>query len=297
HDTLHMWTQVVGKIRLMQAPLVNHWWEVPLYLTSRGLTTSPIPHGSRTFDIDFDFFEHRLDVRTSDGASESLALSSRSVAAFYEEIRGILERLDVPVEIRPRPVEIEEAIPFDEDEEHQTYDPDAAHRFWKALLQVDRVLKRYRENFIGKTSPVHFFWGSFDHAVTRFSGRPAPPHPGGIPNFPDWAVREAYSHEVHSVGFWPGKGLGEAAFYAYAYPEPDGFSEVAVAPDGAYYHADLREFVLPYEAVRTSRDPDSAVLDFAQSTYDAAATLGGWNRKELEREPGGKTALARKLAL
>ncbi|MFP3948732.1 MAG: DUF5996 family protein, partial [Longimicrobiales bacterium] len=263
----------------------------------RGLTTSPIPHGSRTFDIDFDFVEHRLEIHTSDGASESLPLSSRSVATFYDEVLSALDRLGVPVEIRPRPVEIEDAIPFDEDEEHQTYDPEAAQRFWKALLQVDRVLKRYREGFLGKTSPVHFFWGSFDHAVTRFSGRPAPPHPGGIPNFPDWAVREAYSHEVHSVGFWPGKGLGEAALYAYAYPEPEGFAEAPVEPDAAYYHADLREFVLPYEAVRTAENPDAAVLDFAQSTYDAAATLGGWDRKSLEREPGEKTSLVEKVAL
>lgn len=247
-DTLHMWTQIVGKVRLMQAPLVNHWWEVPLYLTSRGLTTSPIPHGPRTFDITFDFFEHRLDIHTSDGESESVPLSSRSVASFYGEITTTLERLGVPVEIRPKPVEIQEAIPF-------------------------------------------------DHAVTRFSGKTAPPHPGGFPNMPDWATREAYSHEVASFGFWPGKGLGEAGFYAYAYPVPDGFPEAEVRPGDAYYHPDLGEFVLPYEAVRTADDPDRMLLDFLESAYEAATDLGGWDRAELERPRGELASLKGKLAL
>lgn len=297
HDTLHMWTQVVGKVRLMQAPLVNHWWDVPLYLTSRGLTTSPIPHGDRTFEVDFDFVEHRLEIRTSEGALETLLLAPRSVATFHREFMDALNRMGVPVEIRPEPVEVVEAIPFDEDEEHDAYDPEAASRFWRALLQADRVLKRFRETFVGKTSPVHFFWGSFDLAVTRFSGRPAPPHPGGIPNMPDWATREAYSHEVHSVGFWPGRGLGEAAFYAYAYPEPPDFPDATVRPEAAYYRGDLGEFVLPWEAVRKADDPDAAILAFAESTYDAAARTGGWDRATLERQPGQRAALARRVAL
>lgn len=297
HDTLHMWSQVVGKVRLMRAPLVNHWWEVPLHLTSRGLTTTPIPHAARTFEIDFDFVEHRLRIRTSEGSGAALPLESRTVAAFYGEVMDELSRLDVPVRIRPTPVEVEEAIPFDEDDTHATYRPEAAHRFWRVLLQCDRVLKRFRARFLGKSSPVHFFWGSFDMAVTRFSGRAAPEHPGGIPNMPDWATREAYSHELWSGGWWPGSGLGEPAFYAYAYPEPPGFADAGGGVDEAGYVEDLGEFVLPYDAVRTADDPDRVLLRFMQATYEAAADRGRWDRGALERMPADHARLSRRVSL
>lgn len=283
-DTLHMWTQVVGKVRLAQTPLINHWWNVVLYVTCRGLSTSPMPHGTRLFAIDFDFVEHRLYVEDADGNRRSFALQPMTVADFYRRTMTALDELDLAVDIWPVPVEVETAIPFAEDTSHASYDPDAVQRFWRALLQADRVMTDFRADFIGKTSPVHFFWGAFDLAVTRFSGRPAPPHPGGYPNVGDHVMQEAYSHEVHSAGFWPGAGLGEAAFYAYAYPEPDGFRAHPVEPDAATYHEALGEFVLPYDAVRTAADPDAALQAFLHSTYEAAADRADWDRGALERD-------------
>jgi hypothetical protein len=284
YATLHMWTQIVGKVRLAQTPWVNHSWSVTLYVTSRGLTTSPIPHGTRTFAIDFDFVDHQLIVESSDGARRTLPLAPRSVAEFYAELMRLLTDLGLPVHIHTKPNEVEPAIPFPRDREHATYVAEHAHRFWRALVQADRVLKAFRTRFIGKNSPVHFFWGSFDLAVTRFSGRPAPPHPGGVPNLPDAIAREAYSHEVSSCGFWPGGDvLPMPVFYAYAYPEPDGFRDAAVAPAGAFYSAELREFLLPYDEVRTAAAPDEVLLAFLQSTYEAAASRGHWDRTALER--------------
>jgi len=281
-----MWTQIVGKIRLAQTPWVNHSWHVPLYVTSRGLGTSPIPHGTRTFEIDFDFLDHELLIRTSDGTRRTLPLAPRAVADFYREVMGVLAELDLPVRIHTKPNEVERAIPFPQDREHAAYDSDHARRFWRILVQADRVMKAFRARFVGKCSPVHFFWGSFDLAVTRFSGRPAPRHPGGVPNFPDWIAREAYSHEVSSCGFWPGGGVVPMpVFYAYAYPEPEGFRDARVEPAGAFYSADLREFVLPYDAVRAAEAPDAALTMFLQSTYEAAAERGGWDRSALERPP------------
>ncbi len=285
YATLHMWTQIVGKVRLAQAPMVNHWWQVPLYLTARGLSTSPIPHGRRVFQINFDFLDHRLLIQTAGGDVRHLTLGSRSVAEFYREIMTALHDLGVPVKIWPRPVEVEESIPFEEDVRHCTYDPEQAQQFWRVLVQVDRVMKQFRSRFIGKCSPVHFFWGSFDMAVTRFSGRRAPPHPGGVPHLADWVVREAYSHECSSCGFWPGGGAVQApAFYAYAYPEPDGFKSFPVRPRQAFYSPDLREFVLLYEDVRQASRPEAMLLEFFQSTYEAAAELGQWDRQALEVE-------------
>ena len=284
YATVHMWTQIVGKIRLTQSPWINHSWHVTLYVTSRGLTTSPIPHGTRTFQIDFDFIDHQLVVRSSDGARRTLALVPRAVADFYAELMSILTELGVPVRIRTKPNEVERAIPFPKDREHHAYDADYINRFWRILVQTDRVMKAFRASFIGKCSPIHFFWGSFDLAVTRFSGRPAPPHPGGVPNFPDWVAREAYSHEVSSCGFWPGGGpVPMPVYYAYAYPEPDGFRDATVQPSSAFYSADLHEFVLPYEAVRTAATPDEVLRSFLQSTYEAAADRARWDRSALER--------------
>lgn len=280
---LHLWTQVVGKVRLAQTPLVNHWWNVPLYVTARGLTTSAMPCGKEYFHIDFDFIGQELRVGTSRGAARAFALQSMSVADFYGRVMAVLGELDIDTQIWPVPVELETATPFEENTERVAYEPDAARRFWRALLQVDRVFRVFRARFLGKVSPVHFFWGAFDLAVTRFSGREAPPHPGGIPNVGDFVMREAYSHEVSSAGFWPGNGLGEAAFYAYAYPDPDGFSAWDVQPAAAYFDEDLGEFVLPYAAVQTADDPDGALLAFLQTTYEAAAELAGWDRKALER--------------
>ncbi len=277
-----MWSQVVGKVRLEKTPPVNHWWHVPLYLASRGLTTSPIPDDARTFQIDFDFIDHRLEVTTSDAAARVLALRPMTVADFHRETMAALAELGVEVDIWPVPVEVPEPIPFLEDRIHAAYEPTWANRFWRALVQGDRVAKAFRDDFLGKASPVHFFWGSFDLASTRFSGRKAPPHPG-TPGVPDSITREAYSHECWSGGWWPGAGLGEPAYYAYAYPEPDGFREWPVAPEAAHYHDALHEFVLPYEAVRTAADPDAALLSFLQTTYEAAAELGGWDREALER--------------
>ena len=284
YATLHLWTQIVGKVRLTCTPPINHSWHVTLYVTARGLTTSPVPFGERTFEIDFDFVDHRLDVRTNDGRRAGFALAPQPVATFYARVMDTLRELDLAVRIRKKPNEIADAVPFDEDQAHRAYDPDAANRFWRVLAQSDRVLKQFRARFIGKASPVHFFWGAPDLAVTRFSGRPAPEHPGGIPNLPDRITREAYSHEVSSCGFWPGGGLiPYAAFYSYAYPEPAGFATARVRPEPAFYSGDLREFILPYDAVRESSSPDDTLLEFLQSTYEAAADLAKWDRASLER--------------
>jgi Family of unknown function (DUF5996) len=285
--TLHLWTQIVGKVRLVQTPWTNHSWHVPLYVTARGLTTSAIPHGARSFSIDFDFVDHALRVETSDGGAKTMPLRPRSVADFYGDVMATLADLGVPVRIRTMPNEIPDAVPFDQDHAHAAYDAQAATRFWRALVQVDRVFKVFRAWFVGKCSPVHFFWGSFDLAVTRFSGREAPPHPGGVPNMPDWVAREAYSHEVSSAGFWPGNAtFPEPIFYSYAYPEPKGFRDARVDPTAARFDATLGEFLLPYEAVRASADPDAILLAFLQSTYEAAARTAGWDRAALERSLG-----------
>jgi hypothetical protein len=284
YATLHMWAQIVGKIRLVQSPWINHSWHVPFYITSRGLTTSSIPYGERAFEIEFDFLDHRLAIQVSDGRVGTVPLEAQSVSAFYRRLMGELGRLDLTVKINKKPNEVPDPIPFDQDESHCAYDREYANRFWRILVQSDRVLKKFRGRFIGKSSPVHLFWGALDLAVTRFSGRRAPQHPGGVPNLPDWVTREAYSHEVSSCGFWPGGGaIPYAAFYSYAYPEPAGFSEARVRPAAAFYSADFREFILPYDVVRQAESPDQIVLDFLQSTYEAAANLAGWDRGSLER--------------
>lgn len=280
--TVHMWTQLVGKIRLEFAPWINHSWGSTLYVTTRGLTTSPMPYGGRTFAIDFDFVEHALRIATSDGGARSFALEPITVAEFYQRTMDALDELGIEVDLFTRPVEVEVAIPFELDVVHKSYDADAMQRWWRALVQAERVFTAFRARFLGKTSPVHFFWGAFDLAVTRFSGRTAPKHPGGAPNCADWVMEEAYSHELSSAGLWPGAGFGEAAFYSYAYPAPEGFQEAAVLPAAAKWHAGLGEFLLPYEAVRTAADPDQALLAFLQSTYVAAAELGAWDRAALE---------------
>lgn len=282
--TLHLWTQIVGKIRLKLEPRTNHWWSVALYVTARGLTTSAMPYGDgRSLEISFDFLDHALCIDGCDGERERIALEPMSVAAFYDRVIKALDALGFHVVINRMPNEIADAVPFDRDTVHASYDRGAVERFWRVLLQADRLCKIFRTDFVGKASPVHFFWGSFDLAFTRFSGRKAPPHPGGIPNMPDWVTREAYSHEVQSVGFWPG-GYGlEAAFYAYMYPTPDGFSFASVEPESAGWNAQLKEFLLPYEAARTSANPDDSVLRFFRSTYDAGANLAGWDRAALER--------------
>ena len=284
-DTLHLWLQIVGKIRLAYSPPVNHAWHTTLYLTARGLTTSPIPYGTRTFQIDFDFIDHRLHVITNGDAVAGLALEPRSVAAFYRELMSELDRLGLHVRIFGRPNELPDPIvPFIEDESHAAYHAGAAERFWRMLVQADRVMKLFRARFIGKCSPVHLFWGAMDMAVTRFSGRTAPEHPGGIPNLPDRVTREAYSHEVSSCGFWAGTPpVDYPAFYAYAYPEPPGFATAKVRPESAFYSPDFREFVLPYDRVREASSPDDTLLQFFQTTYEAAATLAGWDRTALER--------------
>lgn len=284
YATLHMWTQIVGKIRLAQTPWVNHSWHTTLYVTSRGLTTSAIPHGNRTFQVDFDFIDHILLIKASDGRIENMRLAPRSVADFYRELFAKLDELNLDVRINTMPNELPDPIRFEQDQKHSSYDADYANRFWRALAQADRVFKQFRARFIGKCSPVHFFWGSFDLAVTRFSGRRAPEHPGGVPHLPDWVAREAYSHEVSSAGFWPGsEQVPYPAFYSYAYPEPEGFSTAAVSPKGAAYNTDLREFVLPYDEVRKSQSPDLALLEFLQSSYEAAANNGKWDRAALEQ--------------
>jgi hypothetical protein len=282
--TLQLWMQIVGKIRLVQSPWVNHSWHVTLYVTARGLTTSPIPYGTRTFEIELDFLAHRLAIATGEGRIAHLPLEPQSVATFYTRLMDALERLDIRVRIHRTPNEIADAIPFDRDETHRSYDPEYAARFWRVLVQADRVFKIFRSRFAGKCSPVHFFWGSADLAVTRFSGRPAPEHPGGIPNLPDRVTREAYSHEVSSAGFWAGGGpVPYAAFYSYAYPEPAGFANAPVRPSAAFYSQDFREFILPYDTVRLSASPDDTLLEFLQSTYEAAAQLATWDRAALER--------------
>lgn len=282
-DTLQLWTQVVGKVRMALAPPVNHWWHVPLYVSARGLTTSAIPYGTSSFQIDFDFIDHELAVACSSGPRRTLKLEPRSVAGFYREVMRLLRELGVEVRIWPVPVELPDPIPFEEDTVHAAYDAEYAHRFWRVLEQSARVLTGFRGGFLGKCSPVHFFWGSFDLAVTRFSGRRAPPHPGA-PNVADVVTREAYSHEVSSVGFWPGGGpMRQAIYYAYAYPAPEGFAEWPVRPAEASWSPDFGEFILPYDAVRTAGDPDAMLTAFAQSTYEAAAELARWDREALER--------------
>jgi hypothetical protein len=277
--TLHMWTQIVGKIRLSLTPWTNHSWHVTLYLTARGLTTSPIFFGARVLQIDFDFVDHVLRMQTGEGIRKNIKLAPKSVATFYREVMDALRELEIPIEINTSPNEVDPAISFEKNEKDSAYDSDYANRFWRVLLQSDRVFKEFRSEFCGKCSPVHFFWGSFDLAVTRFSGRHAPKHPGGVPHLPDAITREAYSHEVSSLGFWPGNEMmPEPIFYSYAYPEPKGFPEAKVQPAAASYNAQLKEFVVPYDAVRQAASPDQALLDFARSTYDAASTLGNWDR-------------------
>jgi hypothetical protein len=282
--TLHRCLQIVGKTRLALAAPLNHWWHVTLYLTARGLTTSPMPYGVRSFEVELDFIDHNLLVRTNEGATRALALVTRTVADFYREYTGLLESLGFRIKLRPVPSEMEDTEPFTEDRRHFAYDSDYVSRCWKILSRADRVFQQFRGRFLGKCSPVHFFWGGFDLACTRFSGRTAPPHPGGVPNFPDWAAREAYSHECISAGWWPGGGpLTEASFYSYCYPEPAGFAQATVQPEGAYYHPDLSEFILPYDTVRLAPNPEKTLLQFLQTTYEAGATLGRWDRQGLER--------------
>ena len=286
YETLHMWTQIVGKTRLAHVPMQNHWWQATLYLTPRGLTTSAMPIGSRCLAVDFDFLDHQVYLRSDDGATRAVPLVPRTVADFYGAFEAALGILGFASGIRPVPVEVQVAIPFAEDHQHKSYDADAARRWWQAMLQAHRVLEQFRARFIGKASPVHFFWGSFDLATTRFSGRRAPRHPGGAPNCPDYVMVEAYSHECSSCGLWPGGGaVSDAAFYAYAYPEPPGYADHPVQPAAAYYDRDMREFILPYEAVRRAASPDEALLAFAQTTYEAAADLASWDRSALERPP------------
>lgn len=279
-ETLHMWTQIVGKVRLALTPPANHWWHVPLYVNARGLTTTAIPYRGSAFEIQFDFLRHELLLRTAAGHEHPLPLGPRSVADFYSEFRSLLRAAEIEVKIWRMPVEIPNPIPFDEDHRHSAYDRDAVEKFWRILLSVQTIFQEFRSGFIGKCSPVHFFWGSFDLAVTRFSGRRAPERPGA-----DAMTREAYSHEVSSVGFWPGAGLGDPAFYSYTAPEPQGFSEAAVRPKTARYNPQLHEFVLMYEDVRNAASPSTALLDFCETTYRAGASLANWNCGALERAP------------
>jgi len=288
YATLHMWSQVVGKVALAQAPAINHSWGIALHLTARGLATRMLPHGSRAFTIEFDFIDHQLVIRTSDGDRRLLALEPRSVADFYHEVMALLSAMSLPVKIWPMPVEIPDPIRFDRDTGHHSYDPEYANRFWRILVQAERVLTSARCEFVGKCSPAHFFWGSFDFALTRFSGRAAPPREG--PAF----MRESYSHEVISHGFWPGSGpVLEPAFYAYAAPEPDGLKDARVRPAAAFYHREMGEFVLPYEAVRTAPSPAGALREFVDSTYEAAASLARWDRGLLERPSSAKVVALR----
>ena len=281
YATLHMWTQIVGKVRLALSPRINHWWEVALYVTARGLTTSPIPYQRGIFEIQFDFIHHQLLIRTSDDAERRMALAPRPVADFYGEFLRCLQSLDIQVKIWKMPVEIPNPIPFDRDTQHASYDPEYVNRFWRVLVAADEIFKEFRSRFIGKNSPVHFFWGSFDLAVTRFSGRRAPPRPGADP-----ITQEAYSHELISAGFWPGGGdVKDAAFYAYAAPEPAGFDAAEVGPANAFYDPQLHEYLLMYDDMRRASSPKAALMEFLQSTYDAGANLGNWNRAELEKLP------------
>jgi len=291
YNTLHLWTQILGKTRLALTPLENHYWNAALYVSTRGLTTSPMPVRDGLVEIELDFVSHALIARTSDGAIESFSLVPMNVADFYTRYLRVLRALEIPVHLREVPAEIADRTRFSEDRHHGSYDADAAHRCWSILRETDRVLHAYRSTFVGKQSPVNFWWGAFDMAVTRFSGRRAPVHPGGVRYLADRVVREAYSHECHSVGWWPGGGHGvvadppvrEPAYYAYAVPEPAGFSTARIAPKEAYYHPAMAEWILPYEVVRTARDPDAVLRAFADSTYEAAATLGSWDRQSCER--------------
>ncbi|QER87163.1 DUF5996 family protein [Streptomyces tendae] len=282
-DTLHMWTQIVGKIRMAHAPMVNHWWQVTLYVDPRGLTTSAVPYRTGAFEIAFDFVGHRLEVRSSDGGERGFPLRPMPVAEFYAQVLHALDALGIEAPIRPYPNEVEPAIPFAEDHDHASYDGDAAALFWRQLLQAHRVMGEFRSHFVGKVSPVHFFWGAMDLACTRFSGRKAPPHPV-VPQLRDWVMVEGYSRELSSCGFWPGGGE-EGAFYAYAYPAPDGFADHPVGPEGAHFSSEFQQFLIPYEAVRSAPDPDDAVAEFFRTTYEAAAVLGKWDRSVLEDDP------------
>jgi hypothetical protein len=282
--TLHLWTQVVGKIRMAHAPMVNHWWQVPLYVTCRGLTTSPIPYGGESFQIDFDFVDHALRLQTSKGELETVALRPRTVADFYTEVMSRLRELGLETRIWTMPVEIPDAIPFENDTIHASYDRDYVRRFWRILIQVERVFAQFRGQFLGKVSPVHFFWGSFDMAVTRFSGRVAPRLASNSPNLGAWVMQEAYSHEVSSCGFWPGNGgFGKAAFYSYAYPQPPCFASAPMSAVDTYYDQSLGQHILPYDAVRQATSPDDELMRYLIDTYEAAANLGGWEREALER--------------
>ena len=287
YETLHLWTQIVGKIRLTRAPWLNHSWHVALYVTARGLTTSPIPDGDGTFQIDLDLIDHVLRISTSSGAGRQFALAGQSVASFYAAVMAALAELGIHIAIDEMPSELPNPVRFSADKAHATYDPEAVRRFLQILVNVDRVFKQFRTGFLGKASPVHFFWGSFDLTVTRFSGRRAPRHPGGIPNLSDDVTCEAYSHEESSAGFWPGSGaIDYPAFYSYAYPEPPGFRTAKVGPEAAFFSEALGEFILPYDAVRNATEPDQALLEFLQSTYDAAADAAKWDRDALECPPG-----------
>ena len=289
-STLHMWVQIVGKIKLALAAHINHWWQVPLYVTARGLTTSLMPYETRALEIDFDFLDHQLVLQASDGGRHTVPLTAQSVADFYHQTMDALRALRMEVSFWTTPVEVEDRTPFEVDIHHAAYDADYVWRFWQALLQANRLLSEFRSWFLGKTSPVHFFWGAFDLAVTRFSGRLAPVHPG-TSNVARYVMVEAYSHELSSCGWWPGGGIvDEPMFYAYAYPEPKGFREQPVAPDSAYYSEDLGEFLLPYNKIRTAENPDQTLLAFLQSTYEAAAQLGNWDREALERSPRPNTS-------
>lgn len=283
YATLHLWTQIVGKIRLAQTPWTNHSWHVTLYVTPRGLTTGSIPYGMKAFQIDFDFIAHELKIQCDDGTAGGFPLKAQSVAVFYRRVMDEMNKLNLEVKINRKPNEVADAVPFDQDEAHAAYDREYANRFWRVLLQSDHIFKKFRARFVGKASPVHFFWGAPDLAVTRFSGRLAPPHPGGVPNLPDRVAREAYSHEVSSCGFWPGGGpVAYPAYYAYAYPEPEGFAKAAIKPAPAFYSTDLREFILPYDEVRNAASREGTLLDFLQTTYEAAANLAKWDRSLLE---------------
>jgi len=297
-DTLHLWTQIVGKVRLALTPWLNHSWHVALYVTARGLTTSPIQWQAGSFQIDFDFIDHVLWLRTSGGHFRQVVLKPTPVAEFYADVMVALRELGITVPISTMPCEIPNGIPFDQDTVHRAYDPAYARAFWRVLASTHEVFSRFRTGFLGKASPVHFFWGSFDLAVTRFSGRPAPKHPGGVPHLPDSVAQEAYSHEVSSAGFWPGGGgapVEYAAFYSYAYPAPAGFADAAVKPAAALWSKELGEFLLPYDAMRKAGDADAALMDFLVSTYEAAANLAKWDRKALEC-PIGKCGTVRPLA-
>lgn len=276
HATVHMWLQVVGKIRLAHAPLINHWWQIPLYVSPRGLTTSAIPYRNGMFDLEFDVVAHRLLIRSSSGEERTVALEPQSVARFYELTMAALDELDIEAPIRPVPTEVDPAVPFAEDHDNASYDAAAVTAYWRQLIQAERVMTRFRSKFLGKVSPVHFFWGAMDLACTRFSGRSAPTHPGGAPNCADWVMEEGYSHELSSCGFWAGGGE-EGAFYSYAYPEPEGYRDVELGVEGAFYSDEFKQFLLPYEDVRRAEDPDAKLLEFFQATYAAAATTGDWD--------------------